>query len=280
VGTAVARHLADYTTGEAYGDAGSHYAGATAKALWLAHLVGANPHRFGGTDLQQTLEGQVSASGRIHDTSQYGDYANVIGQSYAAAALSKAGSAKAGKATRFLLQQQCGRGFFRLNFSDPSAADQSCAGAPASLRAPDTDVTALAVLMLRTVDHPRPAVRHAIADAVTWLKRNQAKDGSFGGGTSTKASNSNSTGLAAWALGESGACRAARRAATWVEGLQVTSKQSGTKLRRQVGAIAYDRAGFRAGRTHGITAETQDQWRRASAQAAPGLAYLKAAACS
>jgi hypothetical protein len=271
---ALAHHVKDYIQ---YGT--DEYAGATAKAAVVARVAHKDPRSFGGVDLVSRLATLVSPAGRIHDQGS-ADYANVIGQAYAVSALSNAHSVKAGKATRFLLEQQCGRGFFRLNFSDPSASDQSCSGAARSLRAPDTDVTALAGLMLRTVDHPRPAVRHAIAHAVTWLKRHQAKDGSFGGGTSTTASNSNSTGLAAWALGEGGSCRAARRAATWVAGLQVTSKQSGTQLRRQVGAIAYDRAAFRTGRRHGITAETQDQWRRASAQAAPGLLYLKASACS
>ena len=273
---AVARHVAGYI-GDGTAEA---YAGPTAKAAVLADAAGKNPRSFGGVDLVSRLEGLVTSSGRIQDTSQYGDFANVIGQSYAVSALSAAGSTKAGKVTGFLLEQQCGRGFFRLKFSDPAAADQSCAGAPRAERAPDTDVTALAVLMLRTVDHPRPRVRQAITDAVQWLKRHQAQDGSFGGGASTEASNTNSTGLAAWALGESGACRAAQRAATWVRGLQVTSRQADTRLRRQVGAIAYDRTAFRAGRTQGITAETRDQWRRASAQAAPGLAFLKASACS
>ena len=272
---ALAHHVSDFI-GDGTTEA---YAGATAKAAVLARAAHKNPRSFGGVDLVSRLGGLVTSSGRIRDTSQYGDYANVIGQSYAVSALSAAGSRKAGKATRFLLEQQCGRGFFRLNFSDASAADQSCSAAPRSGRAPDTDVTALAVLMLQSIDRPRPVVRRAIVHGVRWLNRTQAKDGSFGGGTSTEASNSNSTGLAAWALGESGSCRAARRAAAWVEGLQVTRKQSGTKLRRQVGAIAYDRAAFRAGRRHGITKETQDQWRRASAQAAPGLAYLKASAC-
>jgi hypothetical protein len=272
--SALAHHINDYIQ---YGT--DEYAGATAKAAVVARAAHKNPRSFGGVNLISRLEALVTPRGRIHDKGS-ADYANVIGQAYTVSALSKAHSPKAGKATRFLLQQQCTSGFFRLTFSARSATDQSCDAARRVKRAADTDATAIAVLMMRTIGHPRPTVRHAISHAVTWLKRHQAKDGSFGGGTSTRASNSNSTGLAARALGESGSCRAARRAATWVAGLQVTRKQSGTKLRRQVGAVAYDRAAFRAGRRHGITKETQDQWRRASAQAAPGLAYLKAAACS
>jgi len=272
--TALARHISDYIQ---YGT--DEYAGSTAKAAVFARVAGKNPTSFGGVDLVSRLESLTTSSGRIQDTSTP-DYANVIGQAYAVSALSAAHSAEAGKATGFLLQQQCERGFFRLGFSKASATDQSCSGARRAKRSPDTDVTALAVLMLRTIDHPRPQVRRSIASAVRWLEGHQMRDGSFGGGTSTQASNTNSTGLAAWALGESGACRAARRAAAWVHGLQVTSKQSGTRLRRQLGAIAYDRAAFRTGRRHGITVEAQDQWRRASAQAAPGLTYLKASACS
>jgi hypothetical protein len=254
-------------------------AGATAKAAIFAEAASADPRSFGGVDLISRLQHLTTSSGRIHDKGA-SDYSNVLQQAYAVSALSVARARKAGKATGFLLEQQCAAGFFRLNFSSSSATDQSCDGARRAKRAPDTDATAVAVRMMRTIDHPRPRVQRSIAAAVRWLKGHQMKDGSFGGGTSTADSNTNSTGLAAWALGETGACRAARRAAVWVQGLQVTSQQSGTRLRSQVGAVAYDRAAFRAGRRHGITTETQDQWRRASAQAVPGLVYVKASACS
>lgn len=271
---AVARDIEQYT-----GQGAESYAGATAKAAVLAKETGRDPRSFGGADLIADLKGLVQPSGRIADDSQYGDYANVIGQAYAVAALAGTRGPQGRRATAFLLDQQCGRGFFRLNFSDPASADQSCAGAPRALRSPDTDVTAIAVLMLQTIEHPGRHARRAIAHGVRWLTRHQHRDGSFGGGTSTAGSNTNSTGLAARALGEAGACRPARKAATWVADLQVTRRTAGRHLRKDLGAIAYDRAAFRQGRRHGLDDATLGQWRRATSQAAPALTYLRASAC-
>jgi hypothetical protein len=117
-------------------------------------------------------------------------------------------------------------------------------------------------------------VRASIADAKSWLKRAQRANGSFGGGPSTETPNANSTGLAAWALGETGACRPARKAAQWVGRLQVPGDVTGTPLEGEEGAIAYDRAAYTAGETDGITVESRDQWRRTASQAAPGLRYV------
>ena len=101
---------------------------------------GKNPRAFGGVDLVTQLEGRVATAapitGRIEDaydpTDQFGgDFANVIGQAYAAQALAPGGSAKAGAATAFLLQQQCAKGYFRQYFTaDKTRPDQSCQGAP------------------------------------------------------------------------------------------------------------------------------------------------------
>ena len=117
------------------------------------------------------------------------------------------------------MQQQCPKGFFRLTFSDKADAVQSCAGAPKADRAPDTDATAIAVLALSEVKGPK--AKTAWKKGVAWLVDHQKPDGSFGGGTSTKGANTNSTGLAGWALGEAGAKKQAAAAAVWVRGLQV-----------------------------------------------------------
>jgi hypothetical protein len=50
-------------------------------------------------------------------------------------------------------------------------------------------------------------------------------------------------------------------------------------LAGQKGAIAYDRAALQEGQEFGIGVETADQWRRATSQAAPALAFLSANAC-
>lgn len=253
------------------------YAGSTAKALVVAQTAGEEPRSFGGSDLVQRLQARVAKrrniEGRIRDKSAT-DYSNTIGQSFAALGLAEAGSPKAGPALRFLLKQQCSEGFFRLGFAKVKAAKQGCDAGRPKLSAPDTDVTALAVLQLDALSKKNKRVRASIADAKSWLVRAQRNNGSFGGGPSTEKPNSNSTGLAAWALGETGRCAAARDAATWLSGLQVTGDQSGTPLEGEVGAIAYDRAAYTAGETDGITVESRDQWRRTASQAAPGLRFV------
>ena len=255
------------------GTGGEVYAGSVAKAAVTAKTLGANPRSFGGVNLLKRLGAQVTAAGpakgRIHDTSAYGDYANTIGQAYAARALSSAHSPKARSVVRFLLAQQCGKGYFRLTFASTSAASQKCAAGSA----PDTDTTALAVLSLSSIAHPNAKVRASITKATRWLKRQQHRNGSFGGGPTTAAPNANSTGVAGWALGEVGACKQARRAASWVKRLQVGAKAGGA-LAHDRGAIAYDRAALSTARTVGITGASQDEWRRATAQAAPALRFL------
>jgi hypothetical protein len=255
--------------------------GSTAKAVVAAQVTGANARSFGGVDVVARLEDRISDAkpivGRLEDKSPDTDYANTFAQAIAARGLARARSAGADEAIRFLLKQQCSPGYFRLNFTpDKAAAKQSCDAGTEAESAPDTDATALAVLSLDAM--PRAAktkaVKNAIADASAWLRKSQKANGSHGGGTSTEASNTNSTGLAAWALGETGSCRAASKAADWVQGLQVRGDVAGTPLAGQKGAIAYDRKALREARADGITDDTQYQWRSATSNAAPALGYL------
>lgn len=265
-----------YIAGDEFGDAGSTYAGAVAKSAVFAKVSGGNPASFGGVNLITRLEAQVSSTapnaGRISDTSSFGDFANTIGEAFAARALTDAGSAKAPSVTTFLLDQQCAAGFFRLSFSATAAADQSCDAAGG---APDTDVTALASLQLAAIASPTQAVTDALAAAKSWLHGAQHADGSFGGGASTEAPNTDSTGLAGWALGELGDTAAAAKAATWVRAHQADeptacpSQLSGPPT----GALGYDDAAVAAGRTDGITTAVLDQWRRATAPALPVLQW-------
>ena len=282
VAGAVADHVDSYTTGVDYGSS-DVYAGATAKALHLADVAGADPTAFGGTDLVARLEGLTTdagpSAGRIADQSEYGDYANTIGQAFAASGLEAAGSTEAAAATTYLLDQQCSDGWFRLLFTtDATAADQSCDGGVASgASKADPDTTSLAVILLAD-QADDPTVAAALTKAEAWLLDQQHDDGSFGGGTSTEAANSNSTGLAGWALGVRGHTAEAERAAVWVRGLQAAdTAPCTTALTGETGAIAYDAAAFETGRTEGITEATADQWRRASAQALPVLRWAPAA---
>ena len=274
---AVAKNVAFYTA-----FAPSVYAGPTAKAAVLALSQDKNPRAFGGVDLVAQLEARVATAapitGRIEDafdpTDEFGgDYANVIGQAYAAQALSLVGSAKATSATAFLLQQQCDKGYFRQYFTaDKTRADQSCQGAPRAERGASTDATALAVLALQDVKGSK--AKGAVKKAVAWLEDTQLGSGAFTDtGKAKGVANTNSTGLAGWALGETGATDAAELAAAAVRAQQVVANPCAGKLAKHVGAIAYDFEALTSGENAGITKKTSDQWRRASAQALPVLRW-------
>lgn len=273
-----------YTTGVDFGQPELVFAGSLAKLTSFVQASGANARAYGSANLVTRLNdrilGKAPVRGRLRDKGA-DDYTNTIGQSFAARALARAGSRKADQTIGFLLRQQCDAGFFRLTLAGQGAAKQDCDQAPKGQRAPDTDVTALTVLNLRAMpaEYRTRPVRQAMADAISWLRKRQKADGSFGGGTSTEGSNTNSTGLAGWVLGAAGVCRPAARAARWVRGLQVADA-TGTSLDGEDGAIAYDATGYAAGEDGGISVEERDQWRRATAQAAPVLRYLQVADCS
>lgn len=277
ISDAIAAHVDSYTTGVDFGSS-DVYAGAVAKAVVMAQTAGADPTSYGGVDLVDRLEGLVSTDpttlGRIEDQSDFGDYANVLGQAFAAQGLEAAGSARAADALAFLLQQQCSEGYFRLNFTaDKEAVDQSCDGGDDAASAPDTDATA-AVMIALAGQAADPVVGAALDDAEAWLLATQRANGSFGGGPSTEAPNANSTGLAAWALGDRGETAAAEEAAVWLRALQTANVGGCTPWAdRDLGAVAYDRASFLEGRADNITDATSDQWRRASAQTLPALTW-------
>lgn len=278
IAKSVAKHVSSYTTGADFGTS-DVYAGATAKAAVLAVVAGRKPTSFGGVDLVAQLEGLVGVSGRIADESEFGDFSNTVGQSYAAWALSAASSTKAKAAVSYLLAQQCGDGYFRLGFTeDPTAADQTCAGAPAADRAPDTDATAIATLALLEVKSTKKVAK-AIKRSTAWLVETQRSNGGFGGGATTSKPNTNSAGLAGWVLAELGHDDQAAEAAAFVRRHQAVSVGTcAGKLAGDAGAIAYDAKAFRTGVADGITDGTSDQWRRASAQALPVLTRAPAAA--
>ena len=273
---AIAKNVDSYTTGADFGSS-DIYASATAKAAAFLQVTGADASDVRGVNLIARLGKRVAnkapIAGRIQDKGA-SDFANVIGQSFAVQALTTAGHKKARKATRFLLAQQCKGGYFRLNFTaDKTANDQTCNGGKRkTTSAPDTDATALAVLSLLEDPTPSKTVRKAITRAVAWLAKSQRKNGSFGGGPSTEAPNANSTGLAASAMGSAGACAQAHKAAKWLTKL-VVSGVSGEN-----GAIAYDKAAL-AGAQDGIGIAEEDQFRRATAQAAPALVYTVIDGC-
>lgn len=280
VNTALQPKINEYIAGDAFGDAGSTYAGATAKAATFARVAGANTTSYGGVNLVTRLEERVSATapitGRIEDKSSFGDFANVIGQGYAARALIEAKSKRAADATAFLLAQQCASGFFRESFTkDKAAPAQGCIEGQADSAA-SLDSTALAVVNLLESGSRDKTVVAAVAKAGTWLAAQQKANGAFGGGD--LGVNTNSTGLAGWALGLLKNREAATRAAVWVRKQQPIEKNKcRSALTKDTGAIAYQPKDVRDARNDGITDKTAYQWRRATAQAMAVLQWAPAA---
>ncbi|MDP3969656.1 MAG: hypothetical protein Q8Q02_15405 [Nocardioides sp.] len=255
-------------------------AGATGKALVLANLVGANPGSFGGIDLveraQSLLVADGPATGRIFDTAQDApdyQYANSLGQAFVVRGLHEVGSLRAPQALDYLLSQQCPDGHFRQTFPDIGAANQGCATPAAAGTGPDT--TAIVVLQLQGLAGTNPVVDAALTDATEWLVGRQATDGAFTAGTATEGENTNSTGLAGWALGVRGAGAPAARAAAWVRARQVQPvSPCTTALDAEPGAVAFDDRALATGRT-GDLDDAFQQWNITATQAVPALLWAR-----
>ncbi|WP_322919711.1 prenyltransferase/squalene oxidase repeat-containing protein [Nocardioides renjunii] len=252
-----------------------YYANATAKAAAFTQRIGRDAATaYAAVNLVDQLEDLTDdTTGVVGDDSSFGDYANTIGQAFAAEALTVAGSPEASDATAALLAQQCPAGYFRFDL------DAAACAADATGVAPDT--TGLAVLSLLESGNTSPEVTAAIAEATAWLESVQRADGSLEGDSSTPGANSNSTGLAGWALGRAGRQASAAKAAAWVRSLQVADAGA-CASRAPTGAIAYNAADLTAARVDGIAgnATVRDTWRRASFQAAPALLWAPAASTS
>ncbi len=280
VDTALRPEIENYISGEAFGDAGSTYAGAAAKAATFATVVGADPASYGGADLVSRLEGTVSTTapttGRIGDVSMYGDFANAIGQSFAARALTTVGSPRAGDATAFLLDQQCTEGFFRFDLTeDKNAPEQGCVSGAAD-SAPDMDTTALAVINLLDTPGISADGTAAASAAAAWLKSQQGADGSFA--NTDNGTNANTTGLVARALAAAGDTAAATKAAAWLRAVQIADlAPCATQLAAENGAIAPKPEILASTRTAGaIPAGQRISYAFATAQALPALANVPA----
>ena len=263
---------------------GRVYAGSLAKLVTLAQATRHDATAFDGTDQVARLEGLISSSapltGRLEDagvdtSDPYdADFVNVIGQSFAARALTTAGSSRKDDATAFLLAQQCDVGFFRAQLNgDKTDAQQGCTSADTG----SVDTTALVVVNILDTEGASAAARGAAALAADWLKGQQAADGSFSAGA-TEGYNANTTGLAGWALSRAGETAAAARAATWLRAVQVADlAPCATTLAADNGGVAYQPSILAAARTSGITLGARDQYRRTTAQALPALASAPAA---
>ena len=199
------------------------YAGATAKAAVLALVRDKNPRTFGGVDLVTQLEGRVATAapitGRIEDAYDPadpfgGDFANVIGQAYAARALS-AGRQSQGRRRHGVPARSSSAPRATSARTSPPTRRAPTSRARARRRpsvAPSTDATALARPRppgRQGRRRPRPPSRRPSPGSSTTSTQRLVQRT----GTSTGTANTNSTGLAGWALGEAGAAEAGGQAA-------------------------------------------------------------------
>lgn len=229
-------------------------------AAFYAEAANPKDAGTGHVDLIARLEGVVEPSGRL--TPSWGD-ADYFGQSSAVLALEIAGSGETQAATDFLIAGQCENGGW--GYFDTSTTPATCV--------PDVDTTSLAVAALASQE--ATASQTAVDKGTAWLLSQQAADGSLGL-SDFLPYNSNSTGLAAWALGEAGETAAAAKAAAWVASRQLTKLAGCTSvLDPEAGAIAYDATAIADARAdREIAAADRPTWVLASAQALAGLAYL------
>ncbi|WP_229054460.1 prenyltransferase/squalene oxidase repeat-containing protein [Aeromicrobium sp. Leaf350] len=265
-----------YVTGEAFGDAGSTYAGATGKLAVAAQTSGADASDFGGLDLLGNLSGLVVAdgpeAGRAKDVSAYGDYSNTIGQSWVIRAFVNDEDLAAATATAgFLARQQCADGGFRTSYdaSDPETFENLGYVDPSVTCSSEVDATVFAIDALAAASDAGVAgLDDEIDDAVQNLLASQSADGSFQGvgGPST-----NSTGLAAATLAGQGEDAAALKAADWVRGVLVTPALAVGPLAPEAGALAKNSAAFTAATSAGIVPAQRHEWIRATAQGAFAL---------
>lgn len=216
------------------------------KAAYLYQQLGAVP----AIDLVDRIEDSTGESGAIASGAQ------AYEQVWGVLALQGAGSAEALAAANYLVDElQCDGGGW--GFKD----EFGCY--------PDPDTTALVVLALEPFEGVDLAGTYA--EAVTYLKSQQAADGSF----SNFGDNANSTAVAGWVLGLIGETASAQKAARWIADHQVRPVPScASPLDAEVGAIGWKDSTLEQGLEEGITPSTRFTWNYASGQSLAALSYL------
>ncbi|MEV0675343.1 hypothetical protein AB0I60_02340 [Actinosynnema sp. NPDC050436] len=271
--------------------------GAAAKVLVAAEVSGRNPRNFDGYDMVVETERAIRRSGpdigRVSDYSKKPEFndivsnnANMFGQALAVIGLAAAGSNDA-MAIDKMVSQQCSEGFFRIFFEYIPTTEtgdhvtstgmkiSTCdEGKEFGKSAPDRDTTGLALsAMLAARKAGYRGLDGPIDRAVTWLKGEQDENGGWGGGVSTEAPNTNSTGLVVQALAEAGGAEAeVTDGLAYLKASQATPADAETPLVDDIGAIAYNPEQYQQARTGGIAGT--DTWIRAGAQASLGLSQV------
>jgi hypothetical protein len=162
-----------------------------------------------GEDLVATLLSLEGNDGRFTDRSDFGDFSNVIGQSFAILLLTAAeGVEPSEAAVNALVNAQCDDGSFTLEF-----AGGDCVGTP--------DATGIAIQALNANDPGEsgslsPEREAALVAAAGWLDDNREADGSY---LLDGVPNVNTTGYGA--LGVLAAGQDASPSMTWLESVQL-----------------------------------------------------------
>jgi hypothetical protein len=272
VTTALRDHwFADYVTFRAAaGQPRAISANAAAKTLVAAKVLGRNARNFGGRDVRKMVLARVGGTGvgeelgRLTDRTTVGspdDFSNTFGQAFGVIGLARSGGVPT-EVVDYLIDQRCSAGYFSIVESPNQTCDE--AGSPA-----DVDATALAVqALIAARDSGVTLPDGVLGGTLAWLVSVQKTNGSFGGGVGTEASNSNSTGLAAQALKAAHRNTPAEAAKLWVSRIQITPGKAGNgPAKKDIGAIAYNREGFRDAIENGLTDTSRGQFQRATPQA-------------
>lgn len=289
---------ADAYVNTSYSYEGSDYSGvssgAVAKTLYVATEADLDPTAFGADDgeqldlldlLSERMTAEGPSQGRLADLARKdgkpdpeSNYANTFGQAYAVRGLAESDGDLADELYEpirdFLLAQQCEAGFFRLYFNpDAEADEQSCDAADPAEEAPAGDTTALVLLLLDDVAADDPVVADALDRAEEWLAEQQADDGTFPSEPAGAEPNTNSVGMAGWALGVRGDSEAALAASAWVRQHQLVGFACDAEAAKQEGAIALtDRARADAVE-QGVDQQALMEWQAATVQATAVLAW-------
>lgn len=180
------------------GDGGTTLrAGATAKLAATLTAAGHDPRDVAGRDLLDELVAGQLPDGRLADRGEE-DHSQTVTQAWGVLALTDPPATEArAAATRYLLQQQCDDGGFRV---DPDV--DGCAS--------DVDATAFAVSALVAAG----AHAQEVEDAVAWLRGARVTDavGAHWRAGDPPAPSANATAVAAAALADAGADDPAARA--------------------------------------------------------------------
>jgi len=199
----------EYVHGGDFDAPDAAYAGAASKLGFFVSITGGDPRDIAGEDLVNTLLDLEGADGRFSDRSDFGDFSNVLGQSFAILSLTAAeGVEPSEAAVQILVDAQCDDGSFALEFDGGA-----CTGTP--------DTTGIVVQALNANDPGEsvsltPGREAALVAAARWLEQNRETDGSYllGG-----VPNINTTGYGA--LGVLAAGLDAGSSTGWLAGVQL-----------------------------------------------------------